>query len=144
MYCNKGSYWRVCNTVLNAGRVWSCLTYVVRHAWCGLDRWLLCMPCLWRSVCVGNVPKHIHIHTPWTHQCCNGCLRHTLWVYDTYLCHMICMWPHPLYRLSPFHQPLKLVSQSAPHCRSWQWVEALPLSLLPSLKQWQWADPWKK
>ena len=29
----------------------------VRHACCGLDMSLLCMQCLWRSVCVG-MPTH--------------------------------------------------------------------------------------
>ena len=38
----------------------------VRHACCGLDMSLLCMQCLWRSVCVGNA------HTPHTHQGYNG------------------------------------------------------------------------
>ena len=37
---NKGSYRRDCLTALNAGswgQSWSCLTYAVRHACCGLD-----------------------------------------------------------------------------------------------------------
>ena len=54
----------------------------------------------------------------------------SLWCIYATLCHM---WPHLLYRLSLFHQLLKLVSQSAPHYRSWQCGIALPLpqSLLP-------------
>ena len=63
-----------CPPLRSWGWSWSCLT--VRHACCGLDMPLLCMQCLWRSVCVGNA------HTPHTHQRYNGYFFHP----------MICLW----------------------------------------------------
>ena len=70
---NKGSYLRDCLTVLHSGEGLELELFdTVRYACGGLDMSLLCMQCLWRSVCVGNA------YTPHTHQRYNGYLCHPL------------------------------------------------------------------
>ena len=113
-------------------------------------------------------PFCIHAYTTWDSKLCMlygwiyfpcslaYCMGFDTYVYmlciyinnycNTYmlLCHMTCMWLNLLYRSSPSHQQLTTVSQSAPHYRSWQWGEGLPLSLLPSWKEWLWTGSWRK
>ena len=100
---------------------WSCLfTYTYRHVTylhaCSVSWWVFCDKCT---------------HTPHTYQCYNGCLCHTPLCVLYFVSHDKHV-TNLLYRSSSSHHLLKLVSQSALNYRSWQWEDALPLSLLPS------------
>ena len=140
---NKGSYRRDCLTVLNAGVVVED-GVGVRVVWhMQFDKHVVAWTCDFFACNVsgGVFVWDMRTHHTLTNGMYNRCFT-LLHVYST-LCHMTCMWPH-LHCRSSSHQLLKLVSQNAPHYRSWQWRKAFPLSLLPSWKHWLWSGPWRK
>ena len=109
----------------------------VRHACCGLDMPLLCMQCLWRSVCVGNA------HTPHTHQRYNGYFFHPL----------ICLWyfvSHDMHATPSSLQVIPLpsaVEAGLSNCTTLQklTVEGSPLSVTAALlKTVTVNSPWRK